>query len=259
MGIDRNSFYKYQENRAQTGYGAALLCKAPTDAKYSMVLAGETVPEIFGSPESFEFDLLNSPVKGKVAGKTALEDTEVQFLLHRDNLYRLKELKDKGVLEFLYVTSDLVGFKFTGTIDYHPNEASADILRGTYTISPMSADPNPIFDCSDIVQETLILEANIPDTIDANTVTEIPLAVKQSGEATNYSVYKLDKNGNKVGNEMGTSDGVTVSGTPEALTITKADAVNGLYILTYDPVDTNSGYSGWFTTFRVINGKEPAT
>lgn len=168
--MDRNAFYKYQEHRGQSGYRAAILVKETDDvtAKYSLLVASESVPTVFGTQNSFEFDLLNSPVLGRIAGKMSLDDKEVECLLHRDNVYRFEQLKNK-VLDFLYMTPDFVGYKFSGTISFRPNDAGADVLRGTYTITPMSADPTPIMDCRSLIQETVCIVESVPESIGVGT------------------------------------------------------------------------------------------
>ena len=244
MAIEKNSFLKYQEHRAQSGYRTAILVRESSDnatGKYSLLLASETVPAIFGTPETFDFDLLNSPVKGKVEGKTSLDSTDVECLLHRDNVYRLFKLKDK-VLDFLYLTPDFVGYKFSGTITFRPNEASADVLRGTYTITPMSADPNPIFDCRGIIAETLCFEDAIPESIESTDT--INLSLVQKNVIATYTIALLKEDGSI----DASASGLTVNSTdPENSTVTVTRT--GLYAITVS--DSENIYESWTTTIYV--------
>ena len=154
--MEKNAFFKYVESRGQNAYGSAILVKTQESSKYSLLIASETVPAVFGSQGSFEFNLVNSKTIGKIPDKMTLDDKEVEFLLHRDNIHRLEQLKDK-VLDFMYFTPDYMGWRFTGMISSRPNDATAEILRGTYTITPMSADPTPIMDARPFVQETITI------------------------------------------------------------------------------------------------------
>lgn len=190
MGVEKNSYFKYTESRAQSGYRAAILVKKQDETKYSLLVASETVPSVFGTQDSFEFDLLNSPTKGKVAGKMTLDDKEVQVLHHRDNVWRFEQLKDQ-TLDFMYVDSQFVGYKFIGTLSYRVNDATADILRGTYTISPMSADPTPIFDARPEIIETLCFGNAIPETVKADE--SFSLSVAQDVTAT-YKYFPITNN-----------------------------------------------------------------
>ena len=173
---DYNAFFKYEEHRAQSGYKAAILVKEQTGTKYSLLVASETVPSVFGTQDSYEFDLLNSPVKGKISGKITLEDKEVEILHHRDNVLRFEELKDK-VLDFMYIDSQFVGYKFSGTLKYRVNDASADILRGTYTITPITADPTPYLDVRNIIQETVCFEGTIPEIVKGSSSTSVTVDI----------------------------------------------------------------------------------
>jgi hypothetical protein len=237
---DSNSFFKYEDHRAQTGYKAAILVKLQTANTYSLLVASETVPSIFGTQDSYEFDLLNSPTKGKVAGKMTLEDKEVEVLHHRDNVLRFEELKDK-VLDFLYVDSQFVGYKFSGTIKYRVNDASADVLRGTYTITPISADPTPYLDVRSLVQETLCFEGTIPETVESGTVD---ITIVQAG--TSSPTFAIKKY-NATTRVWSSSTDLTASTTSGRSTLTIGESASGLYSITA----SLDGYASWTTTIYV--------
>lgn len=240
MAIGNDAYFKYLENKGQSGYRAAILVKEQGDTLYSLLVASETVPSVFGSQDSFEFDLLNSPVKGKIAGKMSLDDKEVEVLHHRDNVFRFEQLKGK-VLDFMVVDSNFVGYKFTGTLSYRMNDATADVLRGTYTITPMSADPNPILNARDLCQETLCFADVVPDEM--TTTDTITLSVVQDTTVT-YTAYTISIDGTV--SETGTAnnpigvDSITQKPTfsPKAV---------GLYAIKA----TATGYAPWTTTVYV--------
>lgn len=231
--IAKDAYFKYLEHKGQSGYKAAILVKEQSATHYSLLVASETVPSVFGSQDSFEFDLLNSPVKGKIAGKMTLDDKEVEVLHHRDNVYRFEKLKDK-VLDFLVVDSNFVGYKFSGTLSYRMNDASAEVLRGTYTITPMSADPKPVLNARDLCIETLCFADVIPDTVEAGA--EITLSVVQSGATVTFSAAQIAADGGE-------------SAATSAITGNKftAPVDGGLYAITA----TATGYAPWTTTVFV--------
>lgn len=237
--MDNNAFYKYQENRAQSGYGAAILVKKRSEAKYSLLIASETASSVFGTMDTFEYDLINSPVKGKVQGKMTLDAKEVECLYHRDNAYRFYTLKDQ-VLDFLFINKEFVGYKFTGTIDFRPNDATADVHKGTYTITPMSADPTPIFNCRDEVLETLCYKSAIPESI--KSTEKIDLSVVQSDVTVTYTAFVIKKDGTK-----DTSNTATVTKEPTsglwAVSVTESCLVG---------IEASAtGYAPWTTTVYV--------
>ena len=52
--MNKNAFFQYKEARALSGYGSALLVKLPydnDDGKYSLLVASETTPYVFGDKE----------------------------------------------------------------------------------------------------------------------------------------------------------------------------------------------------------------
>ena len=230
--ISNDAYNKYLENKGQAGYRAAILVKEQGETLYSLLVASETVPSVFGSQDSFEFDLLNSPVKGKIAGKMSLDDKEVEVLHHRDNVYRFEKLKNK-VLDFLVVDGTFVGYKFTGTLSYRMNDASADVLRGTYTITPMSADPTPILNARPLCQETLCFADVVPDEVKAGD--KINLSVVQSEETVTFSSFLINENGTE-------GEKTAISGKEFT-----APSTAGLYGITASA----TGYASWTTTVYV--------
>lgn len=166
----------YRESKARSGYGACLMFIDPFDTsitkdKYRLFLPIETVPSIEGSVDSFEFDLLNSPVKGKVVGKESLDDKDVEFLWHRDNVRRLEKYEDM-VLNFMVVYADFTAKKFIGTIKVRPNDVSNDVARGTFTITPMSAETKTVYDCRNDVVATTAFVTAIPDYVEVDVVKD---------------------------------------------------------------------------------------
>lgn len=233
--IANDAYNKYLENKGQSGYRAAILVSETGDVEggYSLLVASETIPSIFGSVDSFEFDLLNSPVKGKIAGKMTLDDKEVEVLHHRDNVYRFEKLKDK-TLNFMVVDSQFVGYKFVGTVSYRMNDASADVLRGTYTITPMSADPTPVLDARPYCIETLCFSSVVPDDMDAGKT--LNLSVVQTNATVTYAAKKIAEDGTE------TPDATAIAGN-----VFTAPAEGGLFAITASA----SGYAPWTTTVYV--------
>lgn len=231
--VTKDSYFKFLENKGQSGYRAAILVKQASDQYYSLLVASETVPSIFGSQDSFEFDLLNSPAKGKIEGKPSLEEKEVEVLHHRDNVYRFEKLKNK-TLDFLVIDGQFVGYKFVGTLSYRMNDATADVLRGTYTITPMSADPTPILNARGLCQETLCFTSVVPDEVKKNE--EITLSVAQASTGVTYTTKLIDNNGNEGDDLAGVIDDNVFKATS-----------SGLYAITA----SLTGYASWTTTVYV--------
>ena len=247
MAITKDAYFKFLENKGQSGYRAAILVKLHTETKYSLLCASETVPSIFGSSDSFEFDLLNSPVKGKIEGKFSLDDKEVEVLHHRDNVYRFEKLKNK-TLDFMVVDGQFVGYKFVGTVAYRMNDASADVLKGTYTITPMSADPTPVLNARDLCIEALCFGSAVPE--ECNAGDKIALSVVQTSVTVAYTAYKITES-NGVYSETKDATAISTSDSDGVVKFVAPEA-GGLYAITVESNGTDSGkYAPWTTTVYV--------
>lgn len=233
--MDNQTFFKYVESRGLAGYGTAIVVKEQGETKYSLLIASETVPSVFGSQNSFEFDLVNSQTIGKIQGKKTLDDKDVEFLLHRDNVFRLEQLKGK-ILDFMYVTPDFMGWKFSGKISVRPNDASAEVLMGTYTITPMSADDSPILNVRDLIQETLCFADAIPESI--KNGDSVNVGVVQSDATVTYTQANVSIDGT-----LGEGTSLTVTNGVAKIT----NALGGLIAITASA----DGYASWTTTIYV--------
>lgn len=241
MALNESAFFQYKESRALAGYKSAWLVKHPDDpsGKYSLIGATETVPYVFGDKESFDYNLLQSPTIGSVEGKITLDAQDIDVLHHRDNVYRYEKLKGR-VLDFMTINAEMVGYKFSGTLDYRPNNAEADVNRATVTITPMDAETKPVYNARPEIIETLAFAAVIPATVKVGE--EIDLSVKQNVSAT-VSATKIADGTNKE-----TDASSEVSSTDiKKVTISQV----GLYALTVSAPD----YASWTTTVYV----EPVT
>ena len=235
MAIDNNTFFQVKEARALSGYRSAWLIKGD-NGKYSLVGATETVPYVFGDKDTFEYDLLQAPTKGKVEGKMSLESQDIEVLHHRDNAYRYEKLKGK-VHDFMVINAEFVGYKFTGTLDYRPNNAEADINRATVTITPMSASVTPIFNARGDIEETLCFANSIPATVKVGE--KIDLSVVQSSATVTVSAKSIAGGTNAETDATASVSTTNIS----AVTI----SAEGLYALTVSA----SGYAPWTTTVYV--------
>jgi hypothetical protein len=248
--MDKNTFFQYQENHAQAGYRSAVLYKETGESKYKFLCASETVPFPFGTKETFEFNLLNSSVVGQVEGKDTIEQKEIELLYTRNNAILFEKLKGR-VLDFMSLTPQMVGYKYTGTIAFRPNDATNDIHRGTYTITPMDADATPYYTARDEVLIPMFFANSIPDEISAASVTGTDIAInvslKNAPTGTVSYTYKTIVKG---------SNGVEAEGTATSLTasngIVSIPKTAGLYVIYAEPpTSTTPTHSGCFTSVYV--------
>ena len=237
-------FFGYKENKAQAGYKSAILYKEQGDDKYRFLCASETVPFPFGTKETFEFNLMNSPVIGQVEGKDTIEQKEVELLYTRNNAILFEKLKGR-VLDFMSLTPQMIGYKYSGTIAFRPNDATSDIHRGTYTITPMDADPTPYFMArSKILIPTYFADV-IPDEISLAEVGSGDIKLNLSVKNDDAATFKYDTIVPTTNKETGTQTELTV--TNGVATLPKTE---GLYVIYAIPSNTDT-HSGCFATVYV--------
>ena len=242
--MENNTFYQYNESQAQTGYKSAVLYKEQGDTKYRFLCASETVPFPYGTRDTFEYDLLNASSKGMVEGKNTLEQKEVELLYTPNNAYLFEKLKGR-VLDFMSLTPDKVGYKYHGKISFRPNDASADIHRGTYTITPMGASEIPYFMAREECYTPLFFADVIPYEVsiaDLGEATDVKLNLGIVGNPTGVT-YQYDTFSATTNKPSGSKQEMTVTNGIGSIPKTK-----GLYIIYAEPSTTMANtHSGCFT------------
>lgn len=236
--------------RGLTGYGSALLVKKPSETLYSLYLPLGTTPSVSGSPESFTFDILTDPKKGKLLGKEELESKDIDFMLHRDNIRRAKQFANQ-VCDFLVVYQDGTGYTFSAETRVKSNDAEGDILYGTITFSPTTAS-DLLDDVRDLIRPTIQYTVTIPARERFNsskTTTDIEIK-------TNLSSATITATSNSnmftVKSASGTA-GATATLTDGKLTIATASGITAgaTGIITIVASDSTSKYASWETTIAV--------
>ena len=248
--MEKDALFQYNESQAQVGYKSAVLYKKQGDTKYRFLCASETVPFPYGTRDNVEYDLLNSASKGLVEGKMSLEQKEVELLYTPNNAYLFETLKDQ-VLDFMSLTPDKIGYKYHGKISFRPNDASADIHRGTYTITPMGASEVPLYMAREEVLTPLFFADVIPYEIslaDLGEETDVKLNLGIVGNPTGV-VYKYDTFSATTNKPSGTKSELTVTNGIGSIPKTK-----GLYIIYAEPSSSMATtHSGCFTLVYVID------
>ncbi len=248
--MEKDALFQYNESQAQVGYKSAVLYKKQGENKYRFLCASETVPFPYGTKDTYEYDLLNSGSKGQVEGKNAVEQKEVELLYTPNNAYLFETLKGQ-VLDFMSLTPDKVGYKYHGKISFRPNDASADIHRGTYTITPMGASEVPLFMAREECYTPLFFADVIPYEIsiaDLGEATDVKLNLGIVGNPTGVT-YEYDTFSATTNKPTGTKTEMTVTNGIGSIPKTK-----GLYIIYAEPSSAMAiTHSGCFTLVYVID------
>lgn len=222
--------------RGFTGEGGQLNIWDATLQRYVLFLPLETLPSVVGSVNTVEHDVTTSSSVGKIKGKMTIEDKELTFLWHRDNIKRVEQFLGQQN-DFLVSYRDGTGWKFTAEYTYKPDDAPAsEKVTGTITLIPSEVDDNATLDVTPLMARTCIITTTLN--------SEYDLGVSKSKEIT------LVSNVDGVTYEAkSSSTGVTATITGSKLTIT-AGATAGSAIVTITP--SKSGMGSWSTSVLVI-------
>lgn len=236
---------KYCDPKTMSGYGSQLLYKDATETLYHILLPLESAPSVFGSVDTFDYDLLTCKTKGKVEGKETLDQKDVEFMWHRDNVRRLEELQGK-VLDFMVVYQDFTARTFSGTIKVRPNDAGADIMRGTFTITPNTASTVTLLDCRDLIQDTVVFANTIPDSLVIGATAQ-SVEVATDPAKTASTIEAICDNTNFTVNVTPATESANAK-----VTIAKAsEAVAGKQYGIVTITAKAEGYASWTTSIAV--------
>ncbi|MCM1440077.1 MAG: hypothetical protein NC131_12875 [Roseburia sp.] len=246
----QGDFIEKEDDRAVAGYGSCLLVDENNDGFYSLVIPLETVPSVAGEPESFEYNLLTARGKGKVQGKMELDDASVDFLWTRENILRLKQLENR-TLSYATFDKNFVFMRFTAQLSFRRNDAEADVMRGSLTLTPLSLGEVEI-DGRDYVRQTLDYSGTIPDsvTLTASEKTKtIDIAVSQ---ADANATFDIAVEGSSSITGTYTDGKLTIASTATAsayatLVITAKSAVK----MTSEGNTDKNKYAPWISTIAV--------
>ena len=161
--MQQGFFIETKDNgRIHNPYGSALLVDEHNEGFYSLVIPLEGVPTVAGDVETFDYNILTETGKGKTKGKTEVETATTDFMLTKENCYRLDQLKNK-VLPYMIFYGNHMGLMFNAEVSYRPNDVdNGDNLKGTLTITPSSVSADIIYDARDMVRQTLNIAGTIP-------------------------------------------------------------------------------------------------
>lgn len=252
-----NSTHNFNETRATTGLNSALFVKRANETKYYLFMPGTETPFPGGSYDTVEISILQSKNKGKLLGKMNIDDEEVKFMLHRDNVVRMQEYTGEQ-LDFLSVTPDGLGYKSTGTVEYSPDNATeGDPLTGTYTIAYSGKEDKATIDIRPYVQDTILFNCAIPVSINVDNAEESTINIVGSESGYTLDVKVLDNDGKDMSTYFTITNSATSETTNKNSTIKFSSIGTGtqtIYACAYVTIK-KSGFASWTTTILLETHK----
>lgn len=223
--------------RGFTGEGGQLNIWDSTLSKYVLFIPLETLPSVVGSVNSVEHDVTTSSSIGKIIGKKTLEDKEISFLWHRDNIKRIEKYLGKQN-DFLVSYRDGTGWKFTAEYTYAPADAAAsEKVTGNITFVPSSVDDTATLDVTDMMAKTCMITSAIDSTINFKTTTDTRTITLTSNAGSTVTYTPVSSSTSVVTAEI------------QSNRLTLSAKASGSAIVTIKP--TATGMASWETTILV--------
>ena len=160
------NWQEFKEHSVRSGLGTALCVMLPTESKYHILSAVESLPAVFGSPNTIEYSTTTNMTITNVPGKNSTENIEVNIPYNLDNISLCNKIK--GVkCKYAYIDlDDFSGQEFMAEARYHMGEVGTDSIKTivlTLTVSSAEEDITP--DLYDLYEDTVTFEDNIPSVI----------------------------------------------------------------------------------------------
>ncbi|MCM1437789.1 MAG: hypothetical protein NC131_01065 [Roseburia sp.] len=240
-----NSTTRFQE-RPISGLFSGLFAKRPTEEKYYMFMPGTTTPFFGGDTDTIEYSILQNSGTSKLFGKTSYDDKDVDFALHRDNVYRIEQYVDQQ-LDFLSVNQDGIGYKATGMIKYKPNDLEeGEVATGTFTVAVTYVSPTAILDVRPLIQDTVLFEDAIPDSISIDSADGKTVIISSYDEGFNIAVEIKDNDGKAVTTFTATPTQPLATEKKGSVKFTK-NGTGDNYACAYITI-SKTGFASWTTT-----------
>lgn len=224
--------------RGFTGQGGQLNIWDDTLNKYVLFIPLETLPSVVGSTNTVENDVTTSTTIGKIKAKRTVDDKDINFLWHRDNLNRLNKFLGKQC-KFLVSYPDGTGWKFVSEYNYKPNDSGAsDKVQGTLTLISSEVDEVATINVRDLMAKTVTITSVLPSEMTVGTTTKtMTLTANVSGAQFTSTTDS--------------SDIITASVSSNTLTISKGSSAKSGDTSIVTIKATSEGMASWEYTILV--------
>lgn len=161
------SFREFKEHNVRAGLGTALCYRLSSEAKYHILAPVESLPAVFGTPDTIEYSSTTNRNVTNVMGKNSTETVEINLPYNLDYIAICDNINDLEV-NFAYIDlDDFSGQEFTGKPRYHlADVGTSDIKTIVLSIAVTNANEYITEDLYDSFQDTISILSPIPASIE---------------------------------------------------------------------------------------------
>lgn len=161
------SFREFKEHNVRAGLGTALCYRLSSETKYHILAPVESLPAVFGTPDTIEYSSTTNRNVTNVMGKNSTETVEINLPYNLDYIAICDNINDLEV-NFAYIDlDDFSGQEFTGKPRYHlADVGTSDIKTIVLSIAVTNANEYITEDLYDSFQDTISILSPIPASIE---------------------------------------------------------------------------------------------
>lgn len=159
------SWQEFKEHSVKSGLGTALCVMLPNESKYHILCAVESLPAVFGTPNTIEYSTTTNRNITNITGKNTTENIEINIAYNIDNITLCNKIKDVQC-KYAYIDlDDFTGQEFTAVARYHMAEVGTDSIKQiVLSLTVFSAEETITKDLYDTYMDTIVFE-NIPSVV----------------------------------------------------------------------------------------------
>lgn len=161
------AFEEFKEHSVRSGLGTALCYRMPSETKYHILTAVESLPPVAGSPETITFSSTTNRSITSVQGKTPTEQVEINIPYNIDTITIMDKIMGENI-SFAYIDlDDFSGQEFVAQPKYHLAEVGTDSIKTiVLTLTINSIEDTITKDLYDVYMDTLSFNEDIPSVIE---------------------------------------------------------------------------------------------
>lgn len=160
-------FTEFKEHAVRAGLGTALCIMKPDEEKYHILSAVESIPSVFGTPNTIEFSTTTNRNVTNVKGKNSVETPEYTIPYNIDNIILMEEIKETTCKFAIIDLDDFSGVTFVGEPSYRMNEVGTDAIKTIImTIAVSDINESIETDLFDLFEDTVAFETSLPSVVE---------------------------------------------------------------------------------------------
>lgn len=191
------NFREFKEHNVRAGLGTALCYRLSSEAKYHILAPVESLPAVFGTPDTIEYSSTTNRNVTNVMGKNSTETVEINLPYNLDYI-NICSLINGLEVDFAYIDlDDFSAQKFTGTPRYHlADVGTSDIKTIVLSIAVTSAEEEIEEDVYDLFQDTVSFLSAIPAKLEIEKGNTTGVKINVSVDPSTATIVASSDNSN---------------------------------------------------------------